>query len=186
MSRDRIVNDPEFGPIALPRARISKGEWESQERAVVAKLRARRTWKRGQLYACPVCGKRSFEGRDDITYEANYPGKLVVFGHLHGARCKACSAETIEAYELIDIEDKIGVGMRSDYEAKVARIGSGTLGTYWPKDIERVLRLRPNKRAFIEVVGPDAVIVRFREPGEPRGRARSSAARGKRPRLPPL
>jgi hypothetical protein len=48
----------------------------------------------------------------------------------------------------------------------VSRIGSGTLGTYWPKDVERVLNLSPDKRAFIEIIDRDAVLVRFEDEEE--------------------
>lgn len=72
----------------------------------------------------------------------------------------------MEPYEQIAVEDEADIGLHPDYEASVSRIGSGTLGTYWPKEVERVLNLSPDKRAFIEIIDRDAVLVRVEDENE--------------------
>ncbi len=164
MVRKRVViNDPDFGPIELEDEGPPLSKIEKAAHAAISKIRSRRAWKIGKTYNCPSCRQRAFDASDDITLEFVHKGKVYVFAHMHGARCRSCGAQTVEAYEQIRMDDEVGVGYRSDYEAKVSRIGSGSLGTYWPKDIARLLHLKPDKKAFIEIVSPDAVMVRFRE-----------------------
>lgn len=62
------------------------------------------------------------------------------------------------------MEDEVGVGFHPDYRAKVSRIGKGTVGTYWPKDVERLLGLRPDQRIYIEILGPDTALLRLWPP----------------------
>lgn len=87
----------------------------------------------------------TFEGRDDITYRITHGNHVISFRHLHEASCSTCGAKTLEPYEQIDVEEEAGVGVHPDYEAKVSRIGSGSLGTHWPNDVQRVLNLEPHK-----------------------------------------
>lgn len=89
---------------------------------------------------------------------------MLVYRHLHGARCARCSFQVLEASDQFAIEQEAGTTFHPDYEAKVSRIGSGTLGTYWPKDVERVMHLAPHDKAFIHVVAHDTAVVRFEKP----------------------
>lgn len=163
MRRTKIIHDSDFGRIEVPDERISKRAWQQGVRRVRSVLRGRRHWKAGRAYACPVCRHRTFVGRDDLTHEEVRGDKVFVFLRLHGGRCTSCDAQAVEAYEVLDVEDAMGVSFRADYRGKVSRIGRGTLGTYWPKDVERVLGLRPDKKVYIEILGRDAALLRFRE-----------------------
>ncbi len=143
-----------------PRRYIPAEEWEAR-RDEWADQEWERLWPDGTIQGCPRCGEEAFEGRSDLTHRITNGRHVLSFRHLHGARCRACDAQSLEPYEQFAVEDEAGVGVRADYEAKVSRIGSGTLGTYWPKDVQRVLGLKPHRRAYIEVVDRDAVLVRF-------------------------
>lgn len=160
----REIQDPDVGSIEAPDTFITQNEWEAQRGEVEAAMAEGRTWPEGSTSKCPNCKEEAFEARSDLTHQIVQGRHVVSFRHLHGARCSSCGAQALEPYELIGIEDEAGIGVTADYEAKVSRIGSGTLGTYWPKDVERVLGLRPHKRAFIEVVDRDTVLVRFAPP----------------------
>jgi YgiT-type zinc finger domain-containing protein len=169
MRKERIIQDPEFGPVRVPqRPRPTPKEWAEDGNLMRARIRKRRFWKLGEVHECPRCGKDTFVGADRITRMFTKGGKTFVFLNMRGAECTECGAHVLEAHEQITVEDHIGAEYTPNYGAKVTRIGSGSLGTYWPKDVERLLGLQPNTRAFIEVVGPNAVFVRFQRPPKDR------------------
>lgn len=161
----REIEDPDVGGIELPEEYVDEDTFQARiEDAQEAIEHAdERLWPEGSFFECPRCGEETFEGRSDLTYRATRGRHVVSFRHLHGASCTNCGAKTLEPYEQTGIEDEAGVGFHPDYEASVSRIGSGSLGTYWPKDVERVLGLSPDKKAFIEIIDTDAVLVRFRD-----------------------
>jgi hypothetical protein len=84
------------------------------------------------------------------------------FRHLHGAMCTTCSVVMLEPYEAAGIEDQVGMPFVSDYEAKVTNIGSGTVGTYWPKDIQRIMGLRKGRRMHVQLVDQDTMLIRVK------------------------
>lgn len=177
----RRVKDPDVGEIRLESEPVSEREWEIRKRRILGVIKARRTWPDGKTFECPNCGKRSLEGRSDLSFEVRSGGRLVVYRHLHGARCSSCDAQALEAYDQVGIEAESGMGFRSDYETKVCVIGRGTLGIYWPKDVERVMGLRPNKRLLIEIVDRDTGVFRIRD-GEPEESPASGKGRPRRGR----
>lgn len=157
----RRVDDPDFGPIETPPP-PSREEYERAARQIAERARGLRFWPLGSVSDCPNCGAHRFVGRDDLSTEGPRPGGVLIFRHLRGARCEACQAQALEPADLVDLEAEAGVGVVADYEAKVSNIGSGTVGTYWPKDVVRVLGLGPNKKAFITVLDRDTVLIKFR------------------------
>lgn len=160
----RKLEDPDFGPVDVPDAYVDPAEWAQRKASVVAaEEEPERLWPEGSTWPCPRCGEEAFEGRSDLVLHVARGAHVLSFRRLHGARCAACGAEALEPYEQVAVDDEAGVGVRADYEAKVSRIGSGTLGTYWPKDVQRVLGLVPHRKVYIEVVDRDAVLVRFGE-----------------------
>lgn len=150
----------------------SAQEWAKEAKAVKAQLakRTKRLWPNGSTAKCPKCAAPAFVGRDDLTLELPSKGHVVIFRHLHGARCGRCGHQLLEPYDQAAVEDEVGASFHSDYEAKVSRIGSGTLGTYWPKDVQRVMGLEPHDVARIHVIAPDTAVVKF-EKGKPPGAA---------------
>lgn len=160
--KKKTVLDPDFGSIELPEPLPTREAFERAAREIAERARGFRAWPPGSVHLCPACGKRSFVGSDDLSFEVVKPGTVLVFRHLHGARCGACSTQALEAEDLVAVEAEAGVGLMGDYEAKVSNIGTGTLGTYWPKDVVRVLRLSPDKKVFIQVLDTDTALLRFR------------------------
>lgn len=158
----REIDDPDAGRIELPDTFVDPETFEDR-REQTRDAYGDRLWPEGERFECPQCGEETFEGKSDLTYRATHGRHVVSFRHLHGASCSSCGAKTLEPYEQIGVEDETGVGFHPDYEAKVSRIGSGSLGTYWPKDVQRVLGLEPHKKAFIEIIDRDAVLVRFED-----------------------
>lgn len=178
----RRVEDPEFGAIEVPQP-PARQEFERVARAMEDASRGVRFWPAGSVSECPRCGEARFVGRDDLSHEVPRPGGVIVFLHLRGARCEACEAQSLEPDDLVRLEAEAGVAIVADYEAKVSSIGSGTVGTYWPKDVVRLLGLTPGKRAFIMVLDRDTALVKFRRASAkttPQGRTKKSPP-GRRP-----
>lgn len=120
----------------------------------------------GSVSRCPECGAEAFEGRDGLDLEVTYKGVVHYFHDLKGVRCRACGAQSLDMPEMFRVEKRLGMDPNHfppqvDFEAKVAQFGSGSLGTYWPKDIRRIMNLKPGQRAHICVVDKNAVLVRF-------------------------
>lgn len=157
----RTIKDPDGGEIELA-ARPGRAEFERAAAEIRSALQATRLWPAGSISRCPNCAEDSFVGRDDLTLEVPRAGVVVIFRHLHGARCSRCNAQTLEPSEELDIESETAAGIVADYEAKVSNIGSGTVGTYWPKDVVRVMGLNPDKKAFIHVLDRDTALIKFR------------------------
>lgn len=165
----RTVEDSEFGRIEVPPP-PSRDEFEKVARKALAALEKRRVWPAGSVSRCPQCGKRAFVGRDDLSCEIARPGGIVIFKNLRGAKCEACKAQSLEPADLVRVEQDMGVGTLSDYEARVSSIGSGTLGTYWPKDVVRNLALEPGKKVYIQILDRETALVKFAAgPALPRG-----------------
>jgi hypothetical protein len=145
----------------------SAEEWAKEREQVKAHLAAqgKRLWPEGSKSACPKCLQKALAGRDDLSLELPGRGHVIIFRHLQGARCAKCGYQVLEPNDQYSVEKEAGVGFHSDYEAKVSRIGSGTLGTYWPKDVQRVMQLQPQDVAYIHVIAPDTAVVKFAKPG---------------------
>ena len=141
----------------------SAEQWAKELEQVTAQLakRGKRLWPRDSVHACPRCGKKALEGRDDLSLEMPSQGHVISFRHLQGARCRSCAYQVLEAADQFAIEQEVGATFHGDYQAKVSRIGSGTLGTYWPKDVQRVMHLEPHDVARIHVIAPDTAVVKF-------------------------
>lgn len=174
--KKRIV-DPDFGEFDIEGPVPTREEFERTARRISEAARSFRAWPPGAVAACPNCGQRAFVGRDDLSHEVAKRDGLLVFRHLRGARCESCGVQSLEAEDLVAVEQEAGVELVADYEAKVSNIGSGTVGTYWPKDVVRVMRLGPNRRLFIKVIDADTALVKV-----DRRRPRAEEGPNRRPR----
>lgn len=103
----------------------------------------KRLWPDGSKAPCPRCRTRNLAGRSDLSLELPSLGHVVIFRHLQGARCTKCAYIVLETADQHAVEEEVGSSFHADYEAKVSRIGSGTLGTYWPKDVSRAMPWSP-------------------------------------------
>ncbi len=84
----------------------------------------------------------------------------LVHHHLHGARCQHCGSEFLEAYEDLALEEARPEDRLADYEAKVTNVSGRNLGTYWPKDVVRVMELSNQDALEVQILDPDTMIVR--------------------------
>lgn len=178
MTRTRKFQDPDFGLIEVPEERFpTREEVEARRKSLRAIQREHRLWEEGRVYRCPNCERRSLVGRNDLVEEIAKPGQIASFRHLRGAKCTACNAQFVEPSEIVAIEEEVGVGLVPDFEAKVSNIGSGTLGTYWPRDVVRNMGLTPDKKAYIKVLDRDTALVKFAR--APKAKPKASGAPGK-------
>lgn len=141
-------------PLSLTDAEIKNAKEEIRQQA------ASRRWVAGRNYKCPTCGQKALKGSDALHFE--FPRGRVVYSYrnLAGARCASCGAQFIEPAALLGIEGDLIGAFRSDYEAKVTRIGHDSLGTYWPRDVVRLLGFRKDRRLLIEVLDPHTALLK--------------------------
>ncbi len=119
----------------------------------------KRAFPGGSLRKCPVCSKKALQGRDDLLREIVVGAMASVHHNLHGARCKNCKAEFLESYEEIALEEAGPERKLTDYQAKVTRVSGKNLGTYWPKDIVRVMKLHRGDALGVQVLGDDTMLI---------------------------
>ncbi len=124
-----------------------------------------RAFPPGTTRKCPVCEERQLESRDDIIRETIVGAMALVHHHLHGARCKHCGAEFLEAYEELALEETRPDDHVADYQAKVTNVSGRNLGTYWPKDIVRVMNLTNQDALEVQVLDEDTMILRRKAKG---------------------
>ena len=48
-----------------------------------------------------------------------------------------------------------------DHEVKVSNIGRGTVGTYWPKDVARVMGLDADTKGVVKILDDHTMVVVF-------------------------
>lgn len=121
-----------------------------------------RAFPPGSVRKCPSCGKRALESRDDLVREAVVGAMALVHHNLHGARCRSCRTEFLEAYEEIALEEAGPPRNLPDYEAKVTSVSGRNLGTYWPRDIVRVMDLHKEDALHVQVLDDDTMIIQRR------------------------
>lgn len=140
--------------------------------AAVHDLRSRlmkdrpRAFPPGTTRGCPACGKQTLESRDDLVRETVVGAMALVHHHLHGARCKHCGSEFLEAYEELALEETQPGDRFVGYEAKITNVSGRNLGTYWPKDVVRVMELSNQDALEVQVLDSDTMIVRRKEKAE--------------------
>lgn len=115
---------------------------------------------------CPACGEQTLESRDDLIRETVVGAMALVHHHLHGARCRHCGSEFLEAYEELALEETRPEDRLADYEAKVTNVSGRNLGTYWPKDVVRVMELSNQDALEVQVLDADTMIVRRKDKAE--------------------
>ncbi len=108
---------------------------------------------------CPDCAKKTLESRSDLIREVVVGAMAFVHHNLHGARCKACKTEYLEAYEEVALEEIGPERSLSDYLAKVTSVSGRNLGTYWPKDVVRAMDLHSQDALRVQVLDSDTMII---------------------------
>ena len=118
-----------------------------------------RAFPANSIRKCPTCTRKTLESRSDLIREVVVGAMAFVHHNLHGARCKACKTEYLEAYEEIALEEAGPERSLSDYLAKVTSVSGKNLGTYWPKDVVRVMRLHSQDALRVQVLDSDTMII---------------------------
>lgn len=155
------IDDPDFGPIDLEPT--SDEAWTTAEEKVSKAIQSVRHWPVGTVHDCPRCREHEFAGKDDIRYQTmDTRGHVHSFYNLRGGHCTACGLDLIEPADLIMVEKTARIEFTPVFSGKVSRIGRGTLGTYWGRDVERNLGLHAGDRLDVELVGRDSMLVRVR------------------------
>jgi hypothetical protein len=118
-----------------------------------------RAFPPGTTRKCPVCSKKALESRDDLLREVVVGAMALIHHNLHGARCKSCKTEFLEAYEELALEDGGPERTLTDYQAKVTSVSGKNLGTYWPKDVVRVMDLHSQDSLRVQVLDEDTMLI---------------------------
>ena len=162
----RTLVDPDFGEIELPQDSTPE-EMERQKNEASeltqAMLRSR-FWPPGSVERCARCGERAFAGKDDIVFKVDVPGVEMVFFDVRGGECSACGLQRLEWVDETRVARLAGPAIVSDHEVKVSNFGANAVGTYWPRDLVRNLRLSPDCRAYVRVLDEDTAVVRILRP----------------------
>lgn len=124
-----------------------------------------RAFPSGSVRVCPACSKKALEGRDDLIREVVVGAMAFVHHNLHGARCRNCRSEFLESYEEIALEEAGPERQLSDYRAKVTSVSGKNLGTYWPKDVVRAMRLHSQDSLRVQILGDDTMIIQREHEG---------------------
>ncbi len=153
------IDDPDFGPINLKPT--TEKAWESASKEIEDALGARRHWPAGTTHACPRCRRELLVGSDTLRYQTvDGQGHVHTFYNLRGGHCSGCGLDILEPADLIEVEKTVRIGFTPIFSGKVSRVGRGTLGTYWSRDVERNLGLHAGDRLDVELIGRDSMLVR--------------------------
>ncbi|MHB8585599.1 MAG: hypothetical protein ACYDDF_07165 [Thermoplasmatota archaeon] len=149
---------------------------ENERRVADADARRIRRFAEGEVEDCFRCGKHALTGKTSLSEVRTSGNQVITYRNLAGAECASCGARYLEPWELARIDRETSSGVRPDYEGKVSRIGrEGTVGTYWPKDVARVLDLQPDMAVFIHVLPDGTAILRFRKQRSRRSKKKAKA-----------
>lgn len=169
-NRSVLVNDPDFGSVAVRAIPVRRTEWNAFRERIRRKLAASSLWRPGVSYRCPSCGARALHASSDITQEVRRGSTLVVLRNLKGAQCRECHYGLLDLAEALRIDDEFDQLEGPAVPARVSAVGRGTVGTYWPKAIERALRLQPGRSLTIRVLSPSSILVHVGEVGRAEAR----------------
>lgn len=119
-----------------------------------------RAFSSGSLRKCVSCSKKAVEARDDLVREIISGALAFVHHNLKGGRCRSCGTEYLEAFEEIALEEMAAERTLPDYAAKVTSVSGKNLGTYWPKDVVRAMKLHNQDALRLQLLDDDTMIIR--------------------------
>ncbi|HEX9817073.1 MAG TPA: hypothetical protein VGB18_08840 [Candidatus Thermoplasmatota archaeon] len=166
MKRKITIQDPDFGRIELPDiAPTGQAEWNRMRARIRKKLVEKIVFQVGTGYPCPDCGQKELRAAEDLSMEIVRGATVVMVVNLHGARCRRCGTEILEPRETLRLDAIAGVASEPDEIVRVTTIGRGTLGTYWPKDVERKMDLKPGTRLTLRYLSRSSALLRVSRDG---------------------
>ena len=126
----------------------------------------------GTVSECGVCGG-SMRTTNNLQKAVATPGVVYVVTRLPGAQCERCGAVEYDAGALAAVQEQLPREIQADYETSVTVAGGKTLGTYFKRDLARVLALSGQEALFWKVLDRDRAVVEVRR--RTRGRPRLPA-----------
>lgn len=118
----------------------------------------------GPAVPCPSCGEERLMSDHDLVWHEPRPGMLLVVGGLSGYRCSGCGDTWFDSRSVHLIEQHRNAKPTANYEAAVSRVGGNGIGVYFPKDLQRVMGIRPGQRAHITPMSGHAMMIELVEP----------------------
>lgn len=112
----------------------------------------------GEVTQCPVCGGEMVT-TNNLNKAIPTPHGLTVVTRLPGARCTRCSASQFDPAAIALILEHSEHEIIADYETSVTQASGKTLGTYFKKDLTRVLSLTGKEHLRWTVLDKDHALV---------------------------
>lgn len=112
----------------------------------------------GEVTECPVCGGE-MESTEDLEKTIPTPRGLTVVTRLSGARCTQCKTRQFDPAAIALIMKHSSQEIVADYETSVTKASGNTLGTYFKKDLSRVLGLTGDEHLRWTVLDEDRALV---------------------------
>lgn len=119
----------------------------------------------GQVTQCPVCDGPMVT-TNDLKKAIPTPRGLTLVTRLPGARCAQCNASQLDPAALALILEHSGEEIISDYETTVTQASGQALGTYFRKDLTRVLGLTGREHLRWTVLDKDHALVEIQREAE--------------------
>lgn len=114
--------------------------------------------------SCPVCGGDMIT-TNNLKKAIPTPSGLTVVTRLPGARCAQCTTRQYDPAAIALILEHSDEEIIADYETSVTHASGKTLGTYFKKDLSRVLSLTGKEHLRWTVLDKDHALVEI-ERGE--------------------
>lgn len=120
----------------------------------------------GEITQCPICGGEMVT-TNDLKKAIPTPMGLTVVTRLPGARCTRCDASQYDPAAVALILEHSAEEIIADYETSVTQASGQSLGTYFKKDLSRVLGLEGTEHLRWTVLDKDHALVEIdREEGD--------------------
>ncbi len=138
----------------------------------------------GALSRCPTCGGKMIT-TNSIERTIPTPGVIYVVSRLPGAQCQDCGSTELDSLGVAIVESSVRHDRWADYETAVTHTSGSTTGTYFKKDLARVLDLHAAEKLSWKIVDRDRAFVEVirRKSGkslkEPSGTRHRTGARSK-------
>lgn len=111
-----------------------------------------------EVTECPSCGGEMV-ATDDLEKTIPTPRGLTVVTRLPGACCTQCRARQFDPGAIALIMEHSTQEIVADYETSVTKASGNTLGTYFKKDLSRVLGLTGDEHLRWTVLDEDRALV---------------------------
>jgi hypothetical protein len=112
----------------------------------------------GSVSKCPNCGGRMVT-TNELEQMVPTPGLVYIIARLPGARCIDCESTELDGMAVAILENIAPRGIVADYESTVTHSSGSTLGTYFKRDLARVMELTGDEHLLWKVVDRDKALV---------------------------